>query len=221
MRFVHLCSAYLFGLRCNFHRLAVLAELDREPALLDHRTVRGRGEECGDARSARSHFLGERSLRCENDLELAAEILPLELLVLAHVRRDHALDLASLEEDPQADIIDAAIVGHHGQILDARVANAVNERRGDAAESETADQQRGAVLHLGLSERGLEIGANLGRLRRGETASATRELRRRAKESGAKHVEVSPQEIGTTSAGSRGGGHGSRQRGAGGPGRKS
>jgi hypothetical protein len=51
--------------------------------------------------SARSEFLCECSLRRQFDLELARQVLTLELSVLTHVGRDHTLDLLRLQEDTE------------------------------------------------------------------------------------------------------------------------
>ena len=46
----------------------------------------------------------------ELDLELAREVLPLELLVLADVARDHLPDLLVAQQDAEAEVVDAAVV---------------------------------------------------------------------------------------------------------------
>jgi len=40
-------------------------------------------------------------------LQLSREVLSFEFLVLAHVGRDHALDLLGTEEEAQAEVVDA------------------------------------------------------------------------------------------------------------------
>jgi hypothetical protein len=68
---------------------AVGVVLDRRAALLHERACRARRVEGGDARTARTHLLGEGALRRELHLELARQVEPLERLVLADVARDH------------------------------------------------------------------------------------------------------------------------------------
>ena len=85
-------------------------------ALRDQRARAGRGEEGGDAGAAGAHALGERPLGDELDLELAGEVLPLELLVLADVRGDHLPDPPVSEQDAEAPVVDAAVVRDDGQV---------------------------------------------------------------------------------------------------------
>jgi len=63
-----------------------------------------------------SEALGEGALRSELDLQLAGEVLLLEVLVLAHVTGDHALHLLGLQQLAQAEVIDAGVVGDAGQV---------------------------------------------------------------------------------------------------------
>src|SRR5260221_9644438 len=46
---------------------------------------------------------------------LFRSVLALELLVLAHIRRDHLLDLARLQQLAEAKAVHARIVGNHRQ----------------------------------------------------------------------------------------------------------
>ena len=76
----------------------------------DERAVAGRREEAADAGAAGANPLGERALRHQLDLDLAGQELPLELLVLADVGRDHLPDLPRLEQDADAEVVDAGVV---------------------------------------------------------------------------------------------------------------
>ena len=71
----------------------------------------GAGEEGRDAGAAGAQLLGQRALRREFELELAGQVLALELLVLADVAGDHLLDLARLEQQAEAEAVDAGVVG--------------------------------------------------------------------------------------------------------------
>src|SRR5690606_23001558 len=64
----------------------------RESALCHLGAYPGLGEECRDARATGPQLPGERALRSEFDFKLAGEELPLELLVLSHIRRRHLAD---------------------------------------------------------------------------------------------------------------------------------
>src|SRR6266545_2396979 len=71
----------------------------------------GRGVEAAQPRAPRPDPLGERPLRHELHLDLAGEVLPLELLVLADVGRDDLPDLLRLEEGAEAELGRPAVVG--------------------------------------------------------------------------------------------------------------
>ena len=58
---------------------------------------------------------------------LAGEVHALERLVLAHVARDHALDLPRLEKQPQAEVVHASVVANRREPLRARVHQRRNE----------------------------------------------------------------------------------------------
>mmetsp|Transcript_110218 Transcript_110218/g.312653 ORF Transcript_110218/g.312653 Transcript_110218/m.312653 type:complete len:298 (-) Transcript_110218:9-902(-) len=123
--------------------------LDHVAALVDDGAVRRRGEEGGDAGAARPEPLRERALRRELDLQLPAEVLLLEQLILADVRRDHPLDLPALQEQAQAEVVDPRVVGHCGEAADALALDSVDQVLRDAAEAESPDQHRGAVAKVG------------------------------------------------------------------------
>ena len=74
--------------------------------------------------------LGHRALGIEFELELAREVLPLELLVLAHVGGNHLADLAALQQQAEPRAVDAGVVRDHGQILDARIVQRGNQLSG-------------------------------------------------------------------------------------------
>ena len=78
----------------------------------------GPGVEPRNAGAARAHPLGERALGAELDFELAGEILPLELLVLADVGRDHLLHLSRPQQLADALIVDPGLVRREGEVLD-------------------------------------------------------------------------------------------------------
>ena len=52
---------------------------------------------------------------------------------------------AGFDEDAEAFAVNAHVVGHHRQVFDARIADGVDQVRGDAAEPEAADGDRLAV----------------------------------------------------------------------------
>jgi hypothetical protein len=52
------------------------------------------------------------------------------------------LDLPRLQQLAEAEAVDAGVVGDHGQVLHAAVAQRVDQRLGDAAQAEAADGQQ-------------------------------------------------------------------------------
>jgi hypothetical protein len=124
----------------------------------------GLGVEAGNARAARAHPLGERALRAEFDLELAGQILPLELLVLADVGRDHLLDLPRAQQLAEPLIVDPGIVRGDGQVLDPAGDDRVDQPLGNSAQAEPAGGDGHAVEQQPV-ERGLGIGIDFLSLR--------------------------------------------------------
>src|SRR3546814_19507556 len=113
-------------------------------ALCDYGAVAGGGEERGNPRAAGAQALGKRALGIELKLKLASQELALELLVLAHVGRNHLPDLARAQQLAEAEAVDAGVLGDHGQALDARLAQRRDPRLGAATEPET-DTHEGLV----------------------------------------------------------------------------
>ncbi len=116
-----------------------------QAAVAHGRAGAGRRVERRDAGAARAQALGERALRRELDLELAREVLPLELLVLADVARDHLRDLLVPEQRPEPEVVDPAVVRHDGEALGAELAQRADAVLGDSAEPEAAREERRAV----------------------------------------------------------------------------
>ena len=115
----------------------------------DDRAVAAGVKKAGDARAAGADPLGERPLRAELQLELAGQVLPLELGVLPDVGRDHLPDLSLPEEDPEAPVVHAAVVRDAGQSRHVALGERQDEVLGDAAEAEAADDERGAGRDVG------------------------------------------------------------------------
>ena len=88
----------------------------RQPALGDLRADAGLRVERRDAGAAGAQLLGERALRRQLELELAGEELPLELLVLADVRRGHLADALGVQQDAETPVVDAAVVADDAEV---------------------------------------------------------------------------------------------------------
>ena len=120
-------------------------ELAHLLALGDHGADARPGKERRNAGAARADALGERALGIEFDLKLAREVLLRERLVLAHVRRDHLLDLFGIEQQPEAYAIDPAIVGDDRQALDPGLTDRIDQGFGNATQPEAAGHDQHAV----------------------------------------------------------------------------
>ena len=129
--------------------------------------------EARDPRAARAQLLRQRSLRDQLQLELAREHLPLELLVLADIRRDHLLHLPRLQQQTHAETIHARIVAHDGEPFHAAVDQRRDQVLGDAAETEASRGDRHVVVEQ-TGERGLGVGKNFAHEERTLTTEAAR-----------------------------------------------
>src|SRR5947199_201793 len=110
-----------------------------------HRAVtRGRVER-GNARASSAQSLAQRALRIEFDLQVSAKDELLEQFVLPHIRGDHFFHLPLLEQQADAEIIDSRVIADDGQVFHAFAANSSDEVFRDAAKSEAAHKNRGAV----------------------------------------------------------------------------
>ena len=132
-------------LQAALHHIELAVEFADFLALRHQGADAGLGEERGDARPAGPDALSQGALRIELQLELAGEIELGEQLVLADIARNHLPDLAAGQKDPQAEVVHAAVVGNHGQVLHAHLADARDQVLGDAAEAEAARHDRHAV----------------------------------------------------------------------------
>ena len=74
----------------------------------------GAGVEAGDACSSGAHALGECALGAELYFEFAGEELAFELGVLAYVAGEHLFDLASCEEEAEAEVVYSGVVAGYG-----------------------------------------------------------------------------------------------------------
>ncbi len=121
------------------------------PGLLpfSHLRAGARGREEGrNASAAGPHALCQGALGHQLHLQLAAEELACEFGVFAHVAADHLVDLAVPEEDAQAEVIHAGVVGIAGQALDAGLGQGADEVLGNAAEPETTYGEVGPVRNV-------------------------------------------------------------------------
>ena len=99
-------------------------------------------------------------LRSKLDLKLATKILPLELLVLPHVRRYHPSDLLLPQQQAEAEVVDARIVADDGQVFDLGGEEAADKVLWDSAEAETSDEELGSIWDVadGLVGTGAKFG---------------------------------------------------------------
>src|SRR6185295_6097125 len=92
---------------------------------------------------------GERTLRDELDLDLTGEKLPLELLVLADVGRNHLPDLTGAQEHPDAEIVDPGVVADDNEVLGAAAVQRGDQVFGNPAQAEAAHHDGRAVGNQG------------------------------------------------------------------------
>src|SRR6202012_3842216 len=95
------------GRQRMLHHIGLAAELARLLAIGHDRAEAGPCEEGRNARSARAQLFRERTLRREFEFEFACEILALEFLVFTDIGRNHFPDLPGLEQQAQAETVDA------------------------------------------------------------------------------------------------------------------
>ncbi len=81
----------------------------------------------------------------EFDFQLAAEQLLFEQGILADVGRNHFPDLPVFKQDTESEAVNAAVVGDHGQALDAHAPDLRDEVFRDAAQAEAAAEYRHVV----------------------------------------------------------------------------
>src|SRR2546430_383773 len=115
---------------------------------------RGARVEGWNAGAARAQLLSQRALRRQLQVELARQHLALELLVLAYIGGDHLLNLARLEEQAHAEIVDARIVADDGKAFDAAADQCLDEILRDPAQPEAARGDRHVVAQHSLERRG-------------------------------------------------------------------
>src|SRR5690606_6937067 len=90
---------------------------------------------------AGAQALGQGTLRVELQLQFAGQILPLELLVLAHIGRNHLADLPGFQQLAEAETVDAGIVGRRGTTPAPAVTQRSDRGLGNAAQAEAADRK--------------------------------------------------------------------------------
>ena len=128
-----------------FHHVLMAVELAHFFSLGDHSSNTRLRVEGRDARAPCSNPFGQRALGVELHGEVSVEKLLREELVLAHVGRDHLLDLTRLEHHAEADSVDACVVGDHREVLHAGFRNRFDQGFGNSAEPKAAGHQRHAV----------------------------------------------------------------------------
>src|SRR5215472_15907051 len=114
----------------------------------DLRPHSGGGVEASNSAAAGADPLRQRALRIQLHLELAAEELPLELLVLPDVAGHHLLNLLGLEQDAEPQIGSAAVVGNDGEVFDPFSVEGGDQVLRISAEAEAAAHHHRPVLDV-------------------------------------------------------------------------
>ena len=146
----------------SFEDVGLAIELAVFLALGDNRADAGLGIEAWNSRPASPASLGKCALRIEFKLKFAGKILPLELLVLAHIGRDHLLHLPRVQQHAETEAIHTGIVGDDGEVLRALPLYFGDQILGNAAQAETARHDRHSVEQHAV-ERRLRAGIDLAR----------------------------------------------------------
>ncbi len=115
-------------------------------AVRDDRADAGLGIEAGYAAAARPHPFGQGALRVELQLQLARQVLAHELGVLSDIGGDHLLHLPRLQQDADAEIVDARVVGRERQVLGPGLLDRLQQQFRDAAQPEAAGSNEHPVL---------------------------------------------------------------------------
>ena len=123
----------------------------RQAAFGDLGADAGLRVERGDAGSAGAELLGEGALRRQLELELAREELPLELLVLADVRRRHLADALRIQQDAETPVVDAAVVADDAEVARCPERAAPRSGRSDCPRGRT--RRRRATRRPGCRRR--------------------------------------------------------------------
>ena len=84
-------------------------------------------------------FLFFFTLWGEFNLQLSGKVLLLEEFVLADVATDHALDLTSLKQQSEPEVVDAGVVADTSQVLCAFLLKGCDEGFWDATETKPTD----------------------------------------------------------------------------------
>src|SRR5262249_25526692 len=103
----------------------------------------------GNARTARAQAFAQRALGIQFDLQLAAKDELLEEFVLADVSGDHFLDLALLQQQADAEIVDARVVADNGKVFCAFAAHGGDQVLRNTTEAEATHENGCAVGKLG------------------------------------------------------------------------
>src|SRR5690606_33173641 len=88
-----------------------------------------------------------RPLRDQRDLQFARQEQAFEGLVLADVRAGHAADLPGVEQDPEADAVDATVVGDDVEIPVTGREDGFDQVLRVAAHAEATGHQGDTVAH--------------------------------------------------------------------------
>src|SRR5205823_5032852 len=105
--------------------------------------------EAGNARSTGAHAFRERALRYEFDFKLAGKGKLFEQFVLSNVCCNYFADLPRFQEEAGAAAVNPGVVADDGEILASLVVERADEVFRNAAKPESAEHDRGSVMHIG------------------------------------------------------------------------
>jgi len=131
----------------TLHDVPLVIELAGFLALGDQRAVAGAGEERRDAGAAGAQLLGQGALGGELQLQLAGQVLALELLVAADVGRNHLLDLPAEQQRTKTEVVHPAVVADDGEATLAGFAQRLDQRLGNTTQAEAAGGDGDVVVN--------------------------------------------------------------------------
>src|SRR6185437_6565921 len=133
------------GFQPSLHDVSAAIELAHFLAFSDDSADARRSEEGGNTGTPGANALRKSSLRDQLQVEPFLEDHLLEKPVFADIAADVALNLACVEEQSHAKAVDSDVVANGVEVLHAFAHQGANQVFGDAAETEAAHHDGGAL----------------------------------------------------------------------------
>ncbi len=115
----------------------------------DRRAKPGRRVEGRNSGATGAQAFGKGALRIEFDLQFAAQDQALEEFIFSHVAGDHFFNLAILQEQANAEIVDSGVVADNREVFSAFSTGGDDEIFWDSAKAESAHENGHAIAQIG------------------------------------------------------------------------